>query len=86
MPEAVYALLDAIGRWCAPLTGADGRVQLTARLPEHAPALEALAVLAATRASCAEPILIRSTAVGQHMRKQLEPLVAPLLTQLRALL
>lgn len=85
VPEAVYALLDAIGRWCAPLAGADGRAQLSASLPEHGPALEALAVLAATCASCAEPILTRSTAVGPHMRKKLEPLVAPLLAQLRAL-
>lgn len=85
VPEAVYALLDAVGRWCAPLAGAEGRGQLSATLPEHGPALEALAVLADSRASNAEPILTRSTAVGPHMRKKLEPLLAPLLSQIRTL-
>ncbi|MBI3523684.1 MAG: hypothetical protein HY066_04030 [Betaproteobacteria bacterium] len=85
VPDAVYALLDAIGAWCAPLNVAEGRAQLVTTLPEQAPAVGALAVLAATRASDAEPILTRSSAVGPHMRKKLEPLIAPLLNQLRAL-
>ena len=77
--EAVYLLLDLIGRYFAPVRDTAGR--------EALPAAEAgaMAALALVSNHDAEAILVRTTAVGPLLRRKLEPLVAPLLAHLRTL-
>lgn len=77
--EAVYLLLDLIGRYFAPVRGQAGR--------EAVPAAdaEAMAVLAQVSNRDAEELLVRTTAVGPLLRRKLEPLVAPLLAHLGTL-
>ena len=85
VPDAVYALFDAIGAWCGALAAAPGRAALAHAAPGHAQAIEALSALSALDAAAAAPILGRSSAVGALMRRQLEPVAAPLLARLQAL-
>jgi hypothetical protein len=77
--EAVYLLLDLIGRYFAPARGAPGRDSLPAR------DAEAIAALAEVGSGAAEDILVRTTAVGPLLRRKLDPLLAPLLAHLRTL-
>jgi hypothetical protein len=77
--EAVYLLLDLIGRYFAPVREASGGEALPA--PEAA----ALAALAEVGSGAAEDILVRTTAVGPLLRRKLDPLLAPLLAHLRTL-
>lgn len=77
--ETVYLLLDLLGAYFA--AGRDAPAQL-AGVPAEAAALAALAGLS-NRA--AEPILTRTTAVGPQMRRHLEPLLAPIIANLRIL-
>lgn len=79
--EAIYLLLDLIGRYFSDLRGAPGREAL-AGLEREA---EAMAVLAEVSNRDAEEILVRTTAVGALLRKKIDPLVAPLLGHLRVL-
>ncbi|MRR51335.1 MAG: hypothetical protein EG825_10540 [Rhodocyclaceae bacterium] len=79
--EAVYLLLQLIGSYFAPVA-----VQIaptTTSIPADAAA--AMADLARLRAEDAEPVLTRTTAVGPLMRKKLDPLLAPVLQNLRKL-
>ena len=85
VPEAVTALLDAIGAWCGPMADPEALAELSAACREHTRAIEALTFLSGIDACAAEPILSRSSAVGALMRRKLEPLAAPLLEHLRAL-
>jgi hypothetical protein len=77
--EAVYLLLDLVGRYFA--AGRDAPATLTG-FPAEAAALDALARLSN---AAAEPILMRTTAVGPLMRRHLEPLFAPIIAHLRLL-
>jgi hypothetical protein len=77
--EAVYLLLDLVGRYFA--AGRDAPATLTG-FPAEAAALDALARLSN---AAAEPILTRTTAVGPLMRRHLEPLLGPILGHLRTL-
>jgi len=77
--EAIYLLLDLIGRRFAAGRGAPGA--LTA-WPTEAAALEALAQVSG---ALAEPVLTRTTAVGPLLRRHLEPLLGPILDHLRIL-
>ena len=77
--EAVYLLLDLLGRYFA--AGRDAAASLSA-LPAEAAALDALSRLSNADA---ESILRRTTAVGPLLRRHLEPLLAPILGHLRLL-
>ncbi|MCX7897664.1 MAG: hypothetical protein N2441_07310 [Rhodocyclaceae bacterium] len=77
--EAVYLLLDLIGQRFA--AGAAAEEELTA-LPQDA---AALASLARVTARVAEPVLMRTTAVGPLMRRHLSATLAPILQHLRQL-
>jgi hypothetical protein len=77
--EAVYLLLDLIGRYFASVGGMPGREILPAA------DAEAMAALAHVSNRDAEELLVRTTAVGPLLRRKLEPLVAPLLAHLRTL-
>jgi hypothetical protein len=72
-------LLDLLGNYFA--AGHDAPAVLTG-LPDEAAALAALAGLSNRDA---EPILTRTTAVGPLMRRHLEPLLAPIVANLRIL-
>lgn len=80
--EAVYHLFDLLGRHFAALRGIPGREAVAACNEAWATALENLAALSS---SDAEPILMRTTAVGPQLRRKLEPLLAPLLQHLHNL-
>jgi len=77
--EAVYLLLDLLGGYFA--AGRDAAAALPA-MPRAAAALDALARLSHADA---EPILRHTTAVGPLLRRQLEPLLAPIVGHLRSL-
>jgi hypothetical protein len=77
--EAVYLLLDLLGRYFAAGRGA---IPALPDWPDEAAALDALSRLSQDDAL---PILTRTTAVGPLMRRHLEPLFAPILGHLRAL-
>lgn len=79
--EAVYLLLDLIGRYFGGVRDAPGREALAGLEPQAA-ALEALAQVGSRDA---EDILLRTTAVGPLLRRKIDPLVAPLLGHLRLL-
>lgn len=67
--EVVSRTLDAIGRHFAGRAGED----------------EVRRRLATVDAGLAEPVFARSTAIGSLMRRKLEPILAPVLADLRAL-
>ncbi|MBS3935683.1 MAG: hypothetical protein KGZ43_05875 [Sulfuritalea sp.] len=76
--EAVYLLLDLLGRYFA--AGRDpGALPVP---PAEAVALDALARLSQADA---EPILTRTTAIGAQMRRHLEPLFASIIGHLAVL-
>ena len=77
--EMVYRMLDLLGQHFAAGRHASADFP---QLPAEAAALEALSRLSQ---SDAEPILTRTTAVGSLMRRHLEPLLAPIIGQLRVL-
>lgn len=77
--EAVYLLLDLVGRYFGSVSGMPGRDALPAG------EAEALAALARVSSRDAEGLLVRTTAVGPLLRRKLDPLVAPLLAHLRTL-
>lgn len=79
--ETVYLLLDLLGQYFAD--GRDAPAQL-AGVPAVAEAA-ALAALSGLSNRDAEPILTRTTAVGPLMRRHLEPLLAPIIANLRIL-
>ena len=74
-----YLLLDLLGEYFA--AGKDA----LAELPDAPAEAAALAALAGLSNADAEPILKRTTAVGPLMRRHLEPLFAPIITNLRIL-
>lgn len=76
--EAVYLLLDLLGRHFA-----DGRD--TTGLAGIAPELAALDALSRVSGATAEPVLTKTTAVGPLMRRHLEPVLAPVLANIRIL-
>ncbi|WP_126446349.1 sulfur reduction protein DsrS [Sulfuricystis multivorans] len=76
--EAVYLLLDLVGRYFTA-----GQDAASLPVPEaEAQALESLARLSQDDAA---PILTRTTAVGPLMRRHLEPLLRPIIGHLRVL-
>lgn len=77
--EAVALLLDMLGAYFQAGQYLEAESQLAA-WPNEAKALAALSQL---KASVAEPILIRTTAVGALLRRHLEPLFAPILADLQ---
>ena len=79
--EAVALLLDMLGAYFQAGQYLEAESQLAA-WPNEAKALAALSQL---KASVAEPILIRTTAVGPLLRRHLEPLFAPILADLQIL-
>ncbi len=79
--EAVYLALDLVGRYFEAVRDAAGREDLA----DLAAETQAMTALARVSRSDAQPILARTTAVGPLMRRQLEPVLAPLLGQLRML-
>jgi hypothetical protein len=79
--EAVYLALDILGRYFGPVRDAGGR-ECLAGLAAEADAMEALSRVSQIDA---EPVLLRTTAVGPLMRRHLEPLLGPLIGHLRAL-
>ena len=80
--DAVYLLLDIIGRYFAAVRELDLPPDMNGDMRREA---EAMAALARLSNADAAPILTRTTAVGPLMRRHLEPLVAPLLGHLRVL-
>lgn len=76
--EAVYLLLDLLGRYFAAGREAAG-------LPLPPAEVAALDALARLSQADAEPILTRTTAVGPLLRRHLEPLFAPIIGHLRTL-
>jgi hypothetical protein len=79
----VYRALDLVGKSFA-LAGCGGGPPLTAA-HDLAAKGEALLALAAVGRQGAEPILVRTTAVGPLMRRHLAPVLAPVLHHLRVL-
>lgn len=67
--EVVSRTLDAIGRHFSARGGDDDAGQRLARV----------------KAGLADPVFARSTAIGSLMRRKLEPILAPILADLRAL-
>ena len=80
--EAVYLLLDLLGRYFA--AGRDAPRAL-AGLPDWQAEAAALDALSRLSNADAEPILTRTTAVGPLMRRHLEPLFAPIIGHLHTL-
>jgi len=76
--EAVYLLLDLLGQYFAA-----GRE--SAGLPVPPAEIAALDALGRLSNVDGEPILTRTTAVGQLLRRHLEPLFAPIIGHLRIL-
>ncbi|MHB1429177.1 MAG: hypothetical protein ACYC5U_01345 [Rhodocyclaceae bacterium] len=76
--EAVYLLLDLLGRYFAAGREAAG-------LPIPPAEVAALDALARLSQADAEPILTKTTAIGPLMRRHLEPLLAPIIGHLRSL-
>lgn len=76
--EAVYLLLDLLGRYFAA-----GRA--SAGLPVPPAEIAALEALASLSNVDAQAILTRTTAVGPLLRRHLEPLFAPIIGHLRTL-
>ena len=74
--DVVNRTLDAIGRYFA-----DGWQQ-----PYEAPLLQAAARLARVGSAQVAPIFARSSAIGSLMRRKIEPVVAPILEDIRTLL
>jgi len=79
--EAVALLLDLLGAYFEAGLDPGANVHLSA-WPNEA---KAMADLSQLKASLAEPILIRTTAVGPLLRRHLEPLFAPILANLHTL-
>jgi len=77
--ETVYLMLDLLGRHFA--AGRDAAAQLPA-CPAEAAVLDRLSRLSNADA---EPILTRTTAIGPLMRRHLEPLLAPIIADLKLL-
>lgn len=80
--EAVYLLLDLLGRYFA--AGREAPRAL-ASLPDWQAEAAALDALSRLSNADAEPILTRTTAVGPLMRRHLEPLFAPIVGHLHTL-
>ncbi|MCX8004712.1 MAG: hypothetical protein N2688_07110 [Burkholderiaceae bacterium] len=76
--ECVYRALDLLGGYFA-----DGPQAGTLPVPEQE--RRALAALARVSQADAEPVLMRTTAVGALMRRHLQPVLDPLIGHLRAL-
>ncbi len=82
--EVVARALNAIGRYfSADLAVAEVAVADTCQA--FAPRLEAVARLASCDDTGVRPIFARSTAIGSLMRRKIEPVVAPVIADLRAL-
>ncbi len=80
-PQAVYLVLDIVGAYFAAIRG----VPRGGDLADLSAEAEAMAALSRLSRAEADPILLRTTAVGPLMRRHLEPVLAPLLGHLRRL-
>ena len=86
--EVVNHCLQALSLWCAPLRNLDETARNTALLavaPALAAECAALDALAAVNEETVRPIFIKTTAIGSLMRRKIEPIVTPLLTQIAVL-
>lgn len=81
-PEAVYLLLDILGRYFSGLDAQAIRLDWPEDLQREAQAMVALGRLSHLDA---RPILNKTTAVGPLMRRHLAPLFGPILTSLQQL-
>lgn len=81
-PEAVYLLLDVLGRYFCAAAKLAVRVDWPADLQREAQAMASLGLLSHADAS---PILNKTTAVGPLMRRHLEPLFKPVLAHIQIL-
>jgi hypothetical protein len=81
-PEAVYLLLDILGRYFYRATALAVRVDWPQDLQREAQAMASLGLLSHADAT---PILSRTTAVGPLMRRHLAPLFNPVLANIQIL-
>ena len=81
-PEAVYLLLDILGRY---FSGADARTLQVDWPEELQREAQAMASLGRLSHADARPILNKTTAVGPLMRRHLEPMLKPVLTNIQIL-
>lgn len=81
-PEAVYLLLDILGRYFSGASGLDIGADWPEDLQREA---QAMATLGRLSHADARPILNKTTAVGPLMRRHLEPLFQPLLANIQIL-
>jgi hypothetical protein len=81
-PEAVFLMLDILGRYFSGASGLDHG----ADWPEHLQGeAQAMAMLGRLSHADARPILNKTTAVGPLMRRHLEPLFQPVLAHIHLL-
>ena len=89
--EVVNRCLQAVSHWSAPLRDADEATRQTARaallaaLPGFTAECDALDAQASVNADSVRPIFLKTTAIGSLMRRKIEPVVKPLLTQISVL-
>lgn len=88
--EVVNRVFNALGRWFRPegLPAGDPWPDLAdarGHLPELEPQWRALELLSAVHEAQLTPIFARSSAIGSLMRRRIQPLVTPLLEQIRVL-
>ena len=85
--EVVTRTLNAIGRYFSG--GADWQEDIDQpgrdACQQFAPALEAAARLARVSEAPVKPVFARSTAIGSLMRRKIEPVVAPIMADIRLL-
>lgn len=81
-PEAVYLLLDILGHYFAGAVGLAIEVDWSEDFRLEA---QAIASLGRLSHADAKPILNKTTAVGPLMRRHLEPLLKPVLTNIQIL-
>ncbi len=81
-PEAVYLLLDIVGRYFQTVRALPLLAHWPDALTREAQAMAALACISHADAA---PILTKTTAVGPLMRRHLEPLFGPILAHAQAL-
>lgn len=86
--EVVARTLNAIGRYFAGGEAWPEGVDRPGRdaCQRFAPRLEAAARLAGTSEAPVKPIFARSTAIGSLMRRKIEPVVAPVMADIRQLM
>ena len=81
-PEAVYLMLDILGRYFSGASGLSIGVDWPEDFQREA---QAMAMLGRLSHADARPILNKTTAVGPLMRRHLEPLLKPILANIQIL-